>query len=369
MATTASERLIGTVGAFLTHLEALSPQEVAMNGALSGLVVLAAFGLLKAGPWLTRRSLGRLPSKAAAKRIGDSLTMRVIDMALRVALGLLALYLLLLVWGIDLFAWASTGGGAAAGREVWRLCLLALIAAGAFELVGYAIGRAMDRLAKSSGDARRAAQLRTLLPLLRGIFQAAVVVIAVLTVLSDIGVKIAPLLAGAGVVGVAIGFGAQNLVKDFLTGLFLVLEDVVAVGDTVEVAGFRGRVEAMTLRTIRLRDFDGTLHIFPYSEAPVIHNATNLFAYAVIDVQVKPEADVDKAIEVMRKTGEALAAEPETAGKVLQPIEVLGVDSLGASGVHLKGRIKTLPTARAQVARAYYRRLKPALDAAGIALA
>jgi small-conductance mechanosensitive channel len=365
---TASEWLIGGLGGFVSHLAALSPEDVAVNGALSALIVALAWAIRWGVHYAARTSARRLPAATLAEKVAVSRTVKTSWFVFHTLLTSAAVYLLLRVWGLDLAAWAASGSGAAVGREAWRLLVLGVLSAGAFELSGYAVGRLMNPLAIATHNPRRAAQLRTLAPLLRGIVQATVVVVAALTLLSEIGVKIAPLLAGAGVVGVAVGFGAQNLVKDFLTGLFLVIEDVVSVGDTVQISSFSGRVEAMTLRTIRLRDFDGTLHIFPYSEAQVIHNGTNLFAYAVIDVLVALDADVDKAIEVMRQTGEALAEHPDTAPKVLQPIEVLGVDSLGGAGVRLKGRIKTQPSARGEVARAYYHRLKQGFDQAGIPL-
>ena len=365
---TFSEWLIGALGGFVNHLAALGPEDVGLNSALSAIVVAAALGLRWAGPRLVRPSLERLRTPAAIQQIAHSRTVRIVGFLFDILLTLVAADLVLRVWGLDLAAWAGTGAGAAIGREFWRLVVLALLAVVAYELAGVSVNQLMSPLAVTAQNPRRAAQLRTLAPILRGVAQATVVVVASLTLLSEIGVKIAPLLAGAGVVGVAVGFGAQNLVKDFLTGLFLVLEDVVSVGDTVKIATSSGRVEAMTLRTIRLRDFDGTLHIFPYSEAQVIHNATNLYAYAVVDVPVALDADIDKVIKVMRETGEALVHDPEIGKKVLQPIEVLGVDSLNGAGVGLKGRIKTLPSARDEVARAFYRRLMPALEQSGIEL-
>jgi small conductance mechanosensitive channel len=179
-------------------------------------------------------------------------------------------------------------------------------------------------------------------------------------------VKIGPLLAGAGVIGVAVGFGAQTLVKDFLTGIFLIVEDIVSVGDVVQIAGSGGLVEDMTLRTIRLRDFDGTLHIFPYSEAQVIHNLTKSFSYYVFDLQISYDSDIDRAVDVMKSTGEALARDPAFASKILAPIEVVGVDGLADSGIRLKARIKTQPIEQWNVGREYNRRIKLAFDGAGI---
>ncbi len=184
--------------------------------------------------------------------------------------------------------------------------------------------------------------------------------------LGKLGVKIGPLLAGAGVVGVALGFGAQTLVKDFLTGIFLIVEDIVSVGDIVRIGDSGGLVEQMTLRTIRLRDFDGTVHVFPYSEAQVLHNLTKSFSYYVFDLQVPYASDLDAALAIMRRVGARLKADPDFADKILEPIEVVGVDSLADSGVVLKARIKTPPLQQWTVGREYNRRIKLAFDEAGV---
>jgi small conductance mechanosensitive channel len=184
--------------------------------------------------------------------------------------------------------------------------------------------------------------------------------------LGEVGVKIGPLLAGAGVVGLALGFGAQTIVKDFLTGLFLIIEDIVSVGDIIRIGESGGLVEQMTLRTIRLRDLDGTLHVFPYGEAQVVHNLTKTFSYYVFDLQVSYGSNIDRALEVMRTVGDGLKSDPAFADFILEPIEVLGVDRLGDSGVVLKARIKTAPIKQWVVGREYNRRIKLAFDREGV---
>jgi small conductance mechanosensitive channel len=165
-----------------------------------------------------------------------------------------------------------------------------------------------------------------------------------------------------------VGFGAQTVVKDMLTGIFLIAEDIVSVGDVVQIAGFGGLVEQMTLRTIRLRDFDGTLHVFPYGEAQVIHNLTKTYSYYVFDLRVAYESDVDRALEVIRETGDGLRKDPAFAPKILDRIEVVGVDKLAENGLVLKARIKTLPLEQWTVGREYNRRIKLAFDRAGISI-
>jgi moderate conductance mechanosensitive channel len=192
-------------------------------------------------------------------------------------------------------------------------------------------------------------------------------VVGLLTFLSELGVKVGPLLASAGVVGIAVGFGAQTLVKDFLTGLFLIAEDVVSVGDNVRIGEASGTVEAMTLRTIRLRSMNGTLHIFPYSEAQVIHNRTKVFSSYLFEIPISYDADVDRALEVMQSLGDELEQEPAFRPLITRPFEVLGVDKLSESAVTLKARVTTQPRAQWKVGREYHRRLKKAFDAEGIA--
>ncbi|MDZ4320532.1 MAG: mechanosensitive ion channel family protein, partial [Phenylobacterium sp.] len=193
-----------------------------------------------------------------------------------------------------------------------------------------------------------------------------IIIIGAMMILAEIGLEIGPLLAGAGVVGLAIGFGAQTLVKDFLTGIFLISEDILAVGDVVEIAGSSGVVEQMTIRTVRLRALDGTLHVLPYGEAQIIHNMTKIFSYHVIELGVSYESDIDKAFEVMARVVEDMRADPDLGPKILEPLEVMDVSALADSGVVLRGRIKTPPGDQWGIGRAFNRKIKTAWEAAGI---
>jgi small conductance mechanosensitive channel len=365
---TAGEQLLGGFNALFSHLSSLSPGEVALDVALSVAIVAAAFGLDHLARRLLRVGARRTPGRSTAeKKVRASRAIRVSGSAIGFGLTLAALYLLARVWGVDPAFWARGLAGSVLKGALGLVVLFAIVAC-TIELVGFLIDRMMGGLAVHSKAGRRAAQLRTLSPILKAIAQTAIVITAGLMVLSQMGVKIGPLLAGAGVVGVAIGFGAQTLVKDFLTGLFLIIEDIVSVDDVVQIGGFGGLVEQMTVRTIRLRDFDGTLHIFPYSEAQVIHNMTKTFSYYVFDLVVSFESDIDRAVGIMRETGEVLAAEPAFKSKILEPIEVVGVDGFADSGVKLKARIKTRPIEQWTVGREYNRRIKLAFDKAGITI-
>lgn len=363
----AAERLIQAVRDVVSHIVGLDPREAGLNFLLSALIVAAALALVWSlrrifDYWL-RRFVAATP--AEDRRPETPQAIGVSWLLLKLMIGAVALLLVAGVWGIDVLAWF--GGGAGAG--LLRAAGVVIFAIAAVEVAGFMVNRVVDGVAKRSGAARRAAQIRTLGPLIRGLIQTVFVVIATLTFLSEIGVSVAPLLASAGVVGVAVGFGAQTLVKDFLTGLFLVAEDVVSVGDNVRIADAGGTVEAMTLRTIRLRDQDGALHIFPYSEAQVIHNRTASFSAYVAEVLVTYGADLDRALAVMGQVGEEMRKSPEFARKITRPFEVLGVERLDPTGVVLKARATTRPKDQWDVGREYLRRLKQAFEDEGIEIA
>jgi small conductance mechanosensitive channel len=361
----AGEQIIHAAQAFAGDLLRLEPREVAINLALSALVVAAAVGLTLGLGWLMRRGAERLAARGLSPSANMPRTSKVAAVTwtvVKLAIALGAAVLVLEVWGLQPLEWLSGQMGAAATR----VAVLILAGAGAVELSGHLIERVFHGLEVRSADRRRAAQFRTLAPIIRGLAQGLLVLFVGLTVLSEVGVKIGPLLAGAGVVGVALGFGAQTLVKDFLTGLFLIVEDIVSVGDNVKIGNFTGRVEAMSLRTIRLRDFDGTLHVFPYSEAQVIHNRTKSFSNAVIQPRISYLADPDKAMAVMRKVGVQMQADEAYGKVILEPLEIVGVDEFTDNGMVLKARFKTFPGEQWRVAREFNRRLKPAFDAADI---
>jgi moderate conductance mechanosensitive channel len=364
---TFAEQLVASTEAAWRNLMSLGPREALLNLGATAVVLLVAWGLI----WSLRRLLdGWLRRLARAQGEGVPAAQaphaaRATWLLIRAVIAAGALLTILAAWGVDPWVWLTRGGGA----RLLRLALIAVLATAAVEVAGLVIRRSMEGVARRSRNARRAAQLRTLGPLLTGCVQAILGVVGALTLLSQIGVQIAPLLASAGVVGLAIGFGAQTIVKDFLTGVFLVAEDVVSIGDNVRIADAAGKVEAMTLRTIRLRDVDGTLHIFPYSEAQVIHNRTKTFSSYVFEILVTYGSDVDEALAVMLQVGQALQAEPAFAEKIIEPFEVLGVDRLDATGVLLKARVTTRPADQWAIGREYNRRLKKAFDAAGVEIA
>jgi small conductance mechanosensitive channel len=206
--------------------------------------------------------------------------------------------------------------------------------------------------------------------LARAFRNAAVIVIFILAgtlVLGELGVSIAPILATAGVAGIAIGFGAQSLIKDYFNGFFLLLDDQIRQGDVVEVAGKGGLVEEVTLRYVRLRDLEGHVHFVPNGEINLVTNRTREYATPVIDAGIAYREDPEEALRVMREVAAALRADPAWKERIIDDLEVIGVERWGDSAVTLRARFKVVPPIQQwNVKREYLKRLKRAFDERGI---
>ncbi len=237
---------------------------------------------------------------------------------------------------------------------------------GALVLSRKLIVRLRRRLELGLEDPERIKRLDTLGRVFRYVATVIITLVGGMLVLSEVGISIAPILATAGVLGIAVGFGAQTLVKDYFTGFFLLLEDQIRQGDVVEVAGKGGLVEEMTLRYIRLRDYEGSVHTIPNSVVDTVTNRSRGFAFALIDVGVAYREDVDEVYAVMREVATAMRADPELGEKILEDIEIAGVDQWAESSVVIRCRFKVKPLEQWNVRRAFLYRLKKAFDAAGI---
>lgn len=209
-------------------------------------------------------------------------------------------------------------------------------------------------------------RLRTLTSVLRTVAVIGIWGLVIVSTLNELGFNIGPLLAGAGIAGLAVGFGAQNLVRDVISGFFMILENQVRVGDVAVVNGTGGLVENITFRTIILRDIEGVVHVFPHGSVTTLANRTMYWSAYVMDIGVSYATDIDRTIEVMKRVYQDLASDPVFAAKILEPIEVFGVDRYGPSEIVIKARIKTRPIEQWNVGREYRRRLKYAFDREGI---
>lgn len=229
-----------------------------------------------------------------------------------------------------------------------------------------AIRRVQGILAGVAPTLEQAKRAATLTHILRDVVVVAVVAIGSMLVLAEIGIDLKPILAAAGIGGLAIGFGAQSVVKDVISGFFLLLENQVRVGDVVTIGGTGGLVEAITLRTIVLRDLAGNVHIIPHGGVDRVTNMTKDYSRYVFDVGVAYREDPDEVMRVLKEIGEALRQDPDFAPDILEPLEILGVDKFADSAVIVRCRITTKPIQQWRVGREMNRRIKKTFDARGI---
>jgi len=223
---------------------------------------------------------------------------------------------------------------------------------------------ASDATDQQAGTAQKRAA--TLTGILRTIALTAIWAIVIIEALQVVGLDVAPILAGAGIIGLAVGFGAQNLVRDLISGFFIILEDHIRLGDVAVINGTGGLVETITFRTIALRDFSGVVHVFPNGGINTLSNMTKDWSAFVLDMGVAYKEDTDRVVAVMRAVGDALRQDTELGPLMLEPMEIVGVENFGDSAVTIRARIKTRPLEQWKVGREYRRRLKKAFDAEGI---
>lgn len=215
---------------------------------------------------------------------------------------------------------------------------------------------------RATSDMEELKRIETLGTVFRYIASVVIFVLAGMLVLSEMGISIAPILATAGVLGIAVGFGAQSLIKDYFNGFFLLLENQIRQGDVVEAGGKTGLVEEVTLRYVKMRDYDGNVHFIPNGTISTVTNMSRGFAYAVIDVGVAYRENLDQVMERMCEVGAEMQADEIFGAKILEPIEMAGVDKLGDSAVTLRCRFKVLPHEQWKVRREYLRRIKQNFD-------
>lgn len=281
-------------------------------------------------------------------------------------LGGIALLLLLEVWGLEAFSWFGQGKlGSRLVGSIASMGFTVLVAMAAWEASNAAIERHLAQLSRDA-KAARSARVRTLLPMLRTALMITILIVVAFIFLTEIGVNVAPLIAGAGVVGIAIGFGSQTLVRDVITGIFLLFEDAVAVGDVVQVGGLSGVVEQLSIRSIKLRAQDGSLHIIPFSAVTTVTNMTRDFAFAVVDVSVAYGEDTDRVAEVLKGIATEIREDVKWRPVIRDDLDILGVERLADLGVVIRIRLKTDPSQRWSVARELNRRIKKRFDELGI---
>lgn len=284
--------------------------------------------------------------------------------ALRALIVLLILASLLDAWHLfDFFAWVTSDAGIGFLTRIISVALIVLVAAVLWVVFASWIDHT---LSSDTGSGAPSARHKTLLTLLRSAVAVVLIILTTLVVLSELGINITPLLAGAGVFGLAIGFGAQKLVQDIITGVFIQVEDAINTGDVVTAGGITGVVERLTIRSVALRDLSGTLHIIPFSSVDSVSNFMRGFAFHVGEYGIAYREDIDEAIAALQSAFEELRNDPDWSEHILEDLEVSGVTALANSSVNVRVRIKTAPGMQWAIGRAYNRLVKRHLDAAGI---
>jgi small-conductance mechanosensitive channel len=259
--------------------------------------------------------------------------------------------------------WHEMDSFATASVRILGILLAAFVAIASAQR---AIRLLRTRIASRLDDREAVKRAETLGRVFRYLAAVVISVMAGMLVLSELGISVAPILGAAGVVGLAVGFGAQSLVKDYFTGFFLLLENQIRQGDVVKLGDHAGLVEDVTLRYVRLRDYDGNVHYVPNGTIVTVINMSRGYAQAVVDVGVGYRENVDRVMEVMREVAAQMRADPAHAARILDDLEVAGVDQWADSAVVIRARFRTAPLEQWTVKREYLRRLKHAFDARGI---
>lgn len=224
----------------------------------------------------------------------------------------------------------------------------------------------MSSVSGEENQIEKEKRVTTLIGIMNGVIIVGLWAIFIMIFLKEIGINIAPILAGAGIIGLAVGFGAQELVRDGISGFFLLLENRVRTGDVAIVNGIGGLVEHINLRTITLRDLSGVVHTFQNGKIDTLANMTKDWSAMVFDIGVAYKENVDKVIEIIQEVGDKLQEDDEFKKNFIEPIEIFGLDKFGDSAVVIKARIKTSPSAQWMIGREFNKRLKVAFDAKGI---
>jgi len=247
-----------------------------------------------------------------------------------------------------------------------RILLILILAWVALAVVRRALRLLRMYLSRNAADLEYLKRIETLGRVFRYVAAVVIAIVAGTLILGELGISVAPILGAAGVVGLAVGFGAQSLIKDYFNGFFLLLENQVRTGDVIDAGGKAGLVEDITLRYTRMRDYDGNVHFVPNGLITTVTNKSRGYAQSVIDVRVAYREDVDEVFDLMRRVGAELRADPAMGPKLLDDLEIAGVEKWDDSAVVLRCRFKVQPLEQWGVRREYLRRLKRAFDEHGV---
>jgi small conductance mechanosensitive channel len=332
--------------------------------ALTALVIFITFVLLfivkKLGVLLRNKALS-LTSKIGLQHGRLRLYSRFLRYMAYTLIVLLSIYTMNVVWDFADMSFLQGEMFAAIFARVFSILLIVLLAVAVWEGVNAVLDNILHR-----ADYKESMRLQTVMPIIRNVIFIGFMVMFTLILLSELGINVIPLMAGAGVLGIAIGFGAQTMVKDFLTGFTIILEDLIQVGDVVTLGGKTGLIEKITIRKVQMRDLSGIVYTIPFGDVTIIENMTKNFSYYVMDIGVAYREDTDEVVALLREIDEDMRQDENFKNLILEPIEILGVDAFADSAVIIKARIKTRPIKQWDVGREFNRRMKYKFDEHGI---
>ena len=360
--------LLCVASIFATLMGTDSSEHVLQKAIGSALLMVVAFFLTA-----IIRHLTRSPDRAKRRlRHGQSVYLirlvRFFGSLLTVFVWLGFIELSARLWDHSVLSFArESASGRGISHSIFSICATLFFAWLVWIILDTAVTEALNpttHRGKQTGPSSRA---RTMLPLIRNFTFIVILVIVIISTLANLGINVTPLIAGASVIGLAFGFGAQSLVQDLITGLFILIEDTISVGDSIEVdGGHAGIVESLSIRTCRLRDAQGAIHAIPFSQIKTVKNLSRDFAFAVFDVRVPFSADVDHITALIREVGQELHDDVRHRREMLGPVEVFGLDRFDPNWMVIKGQIRTRPLQQWPIVRAFNQRLKRKMDEAGI---
>jgi moderate conductance mechanosensitive channel len=360
--------LLSAASIFATLLGTDSSEHVLQKAIASALLMVVAFFLTA-----IVRHLTRSPERSQRRmRHGQSVYLirlvRFFGSLLTVLIWLAFFELSARLWDRSIVRFAQeSASGRGISHAIFSICATLFFSWLVWIILDTAVTEALNpttHRGKQTGPSSRA---RTMLPLIRNFTFIVILVIVIISTLANLGINVTPLIAGASVIGLAFGFGAQSLVQDLITGLFILIEDTISVGDSIEVdGGHAGIVETLSIRTCRLRDSQGAIHAIPFSQIKTVKNLSRDFAIAVFDVRVPFSADVDRITHLIHEVGKELHDDFRYRREMLGPVEVFGLDRFDPNWMVIKGQIKTRPLQQWPIVRAFNQHLKRRMDEEGI---
>lgn len=359
---TATGGFIAQYDEFVANLgisEGLFGQIIASCGIIILWVVFIF--LVRKLAYLLKDRLNRLKDKYQLSHDRFRLYARYIRFAGYILVTAITVYTMAVVWNLAEGDLSIGETGQVILSNLLNIFVVTLVAIIIWEVINTTIESYIKKL-----DSSHSSRMLTLIPIIRNIFFIAFLILFTLVLLSEIGVNVVPLLAGAGVLGIAIGLGAQTMIKDFLTGFTIILEDLIQVGDVASVGGKTGLIERITIRKVQLRDQSGTVFTVPFSEITIIENLTKDFSFYLMDIGVAYRENTDDVIGYLKEIDEDLRSEEHFQNLILEPIEIMGVDRFADSAVIIKARIKTKPIKQWEVGREFNRRMKIKFDAMNV---